>query len=138
MFNPLEWVDPLGLAGEAHEGKGKDVANRASFGTSTTNNYKKTFFDANPDAKGDVVVHHAVEQQVQKRYPGLVSDSEIHSLENLRGIPKSINSDVHLSKIRKEWNRFYRTNANPSQQQLLDKATEIDNKFGSQFNPPIR
>uniref|UniRef100_UPI001EEC11A3 EndoU domain-containing protein n=1 Tax=Vibrio vulnificus TaxID=672 RepID=UPI001EEC11A3 len=24
-FNPLEWVDPLGLAGEAHEGKGKDV-----------------------------------------------------------------------------------------------------------------
>ncbi|WP_337165881.1 RHS repeat-associated core domain-containing protein [Vibrio fluvialis] len=138
VFNPLEWVDPLGLAGEAHEGKGKDVTNRASFGTSTSNNYKKTFFDANPDAKGDVVVHHAVEQQVQKRYPGLVSDSEMHSLENLRGIPKSINSDVHLSKIRKEWNRFYRTNANPSQQQLLDKATEIDNKFGSQFNPPIR
>jgi RHS repeat-associated protein len=115
-----------------------DVTNSASFGASTSKNYKKTFFDANPDAKGNVVVHHAVEQQVQKRYPGLVSDSQMHSLENLRGIPKSINSDVHLSKIRKEWNRFYRSNAKPSQQQLLDKATEIDNKFGSQFNPPIR
>ncbi|WP_301280647.1 RHS repeat-associated core domain-containing protein, partial [Vibrio vulnificus] len=23
VFNPLDWVDPLGLAGEAHEGKGE-------------------------------------------------------------------------------------------------------------------
>ena len=29
VFNPLAWVDPLGLAGEAHEGKGKDATKRA-------------------------------------------------------------------------------------------------------------
>ncbi|WP_254918677.1 RHS repeat domain-containing protein [Vibrio sp. V15_P4S5T153] len=29
VFNPLDWVDPLGLAGEAHEGKGEDVTNNA-------------------------------------------------------------------------------------------------------------
>jgi hypothetical protein len=75
---------------------------------------------------------------VQKRYPGLVSDSELHSLENLRGIPKDVNSDIHLSKIRKEWNKFYRENPKPTQQQLLDKATEIDIKYGSQFNPPAK
>lgn len=110
----------------------------ARFGSSTSTDYKRTFFNAYPETKGNVVVHHAVEQQVQKRYPGLVSDSEMHSLENLRGIPKVINSDVHLSQIRKEWNRFYRQNPNPTQQQLLDKATEIDNKFGTQFVPPVR
>ncbi len=85
-----------------------------------------------------MVVHHAVEQQVKKRYPDLVSDSELHSLENLRGIPKEINSDVHLSKVRKEWNKFYRENPSPTKQQLLDKATNIDNQFGSQFTPPVR
>jgi hypothetical protein len=64
------------------------------------------------------------------------AEAEIHSLENLRGIPNAINSDVHLSQIRVEWNQFYRANPNPSQAQLLEKATEIDAKFGSQFQPP--
>jgi hypothetical protein len=43
---------------------------------------------------------------------------------------------LHLSQIRREWNQFYRQNAKPSPQQLLDKATEIDAKFGSLFKPP--
>jgi hypothetical protein len=38
-------------------------------------------------------VHHAVEQQALRRYPGLITDAEMNSLENLRGIPKNINSD---------------------------------------------
>ena len=89
--------------------------------------------------EGAVVVHHAVEQQVLRRYPGVVSESEMHSLENLRGIPKGdINNRVHLSQIRKEWNRFYKANPNPTQSQLLDFATKLDNKFGHLFNPPIR
>jgi hypothetical protein len=123
-------------------GKNKDkdgpkTTAKAAFGESTSNNYKKTFFKEHPDLEGDVVVHHAVEQQTLKRYPDVVTESEMHSLENLRGIPKDVNSDVHLSKIRKEWNRFYKQNANPTKQQLLDKATEIDQKFGSQFKPSI-
>ena len=61
----------------------------------------------------------------------------MHALENLRGIPKEINSDIHLSKIRKEWNRFYKEVPNPTKQQLLDKAAEIDSKCGHLFNPPL-
>ncbi|MED5526903.1 MAG: hypothetical protein VX447_19415 [Pseudomonadota bacterium] len=130
-----------GKLGKTTETENKAVSDKnttATFGVSTSTNYKKTFFDANPETEGNVVVHHAVEQQVQKRYPGIVSESEMHSLENLRGIPKDINSDVHLSKIRKEWNKFYRQNPSPTKEQLLDKATEIDNKYGAQFNPPTR
>src|SRR5690606_12130800 len=104
----------------------------------TSNNYRENFRKAHPNVS-DVVVHHAVEQQVQKRYPGLVSDAELHSGENLRGIPKGqINNRIHLSAIRKEWNEFYRNNPNPTKQDLLDKATEIDDKFGHLFNPPVR
>ena len=117
-----------GLAGAAKEG--------ATFGRAASTDYRGTFFAANPELEGQVVVHHAVEQQTLTRFPGLVSEAEIHSLENLRGIPKAINSDVHLSQIRVEWNQFYRANPNPSQAQLLQKATEIDTKFGSQFQPP--
>lgn len=53
----------------------------AAFGTSTSRNYRATFFSAFPGTKGSVVVHHAVEKEVLKKYPGVVSGSEIHSLE---------------------------------------------------------
>ena len=109
----------------------------ATVGKAVSTNYRKTFFDAYPHLKGKVVVHHGVEQQVLDLYPGRFTPAEIHSLENLRGIPRSINPDVHLSKIRKEWNKFYRNNANATRQQILDEATRIDSLFGSQFDPPL-
>jgi hypothetical protein len=114
---------------------------RANFGISTRSNYRKTFFAANPSLTGQVKVHHAVEQQVLNRFPGVVTKSEMNSLNNLRGIPNHLNSSLHLRQIRAEWDRFYRAfDANgtqPTKAQLLQKATEIDSKFGSQFNPPV-
>jgi hypothetical protein len=41
------------------------------------------------------------------------------SLENLRSIQMDVNADLHLSQIRREWNQFYRENANPTKEQLL-------------------
>ncbi|MEA9566898.1 MULTISPECIES: LysM domain-containing protein, partial [unclassified Xanthomonas] len=109
----------------------------ATLGYSRSFNYRATFFEANPGLEGNVVVHHAVEQQVLTRYPGVAAAEQIHSLENLRGIPKEINSDLHLSAIRREWNKFYRETPNATLPQLLRKATEIDSKYGSQFNPKV-
>jgi hypothetical protein len=111
---------------------------RACFGCSTSTDYRSTFLAANPETAGRVFVHHAVEQQALTRYPTAVTESEIHSLENLRGIPKPINSEVHLSKIRKIWNRFYRSTPNPTKEQLLEQATMIDDQFGHLFDPPVR
>jgi hypothetical protein len=112
---------------------------QATFGYTDSFDYKKTFFDENPDLEGEVVVHHAVEQQTLRRYPGTVTPNQMHSLENLRGIPKGeVNSRVHLSQLRKEWNRFYRDNPNPSKQDLLNEATRLDQKYGQEFNPPIK
>ncbi len=54
------------------------------------------------------VIHHAIEQQVQKRFPSLFTLEEIHGGSNLRAILKgAFNSEVHLSKIRILWNDFY-------------------------------
>jgi predicted DNA-binding protein len=118
---------------------GKAPKRIAKFGTSATTDYKDTFFEANPAQEAKVVVHHAVEQQVQTLYPDVVSDSELHSLDNLRGIPKgSINNRVHLSAIRKLWNAFYDNNPNPSQQDLLNFAGRIDDEFGDVFDPPLQ
>jgi hypothetical protein len=110
----------------------------ATFGQATTRKYRTTFFDEFPEQKGQVVVHHAVEQYARKLYDELVSDREIHSLQNLRGIPKPLNSDLHLKKIRLEWNRFYIENPSPTKEDLLKKATEIDDMFGHLFTPPVR
>ena len=72
------------------------------------------------------------------RYPGLFRPEEIHSLENLRGIPSgTVNNQIHLSEIRTMWNTFYRENASPSRQAVLDFATEIDRKLGVFFDPPV-
>lgn len=149
--NPLAWVDPLGLtpcsdAEKNAAGRGETVLgprlptrNEASVGHTNNFNYKKNFFQAHPDLKGKVVVHHAIEQQVLKRYPGLFSPNELHSVENLRGIPKGdINSKVHLSEIRKSWNDFYASHPNPTRQQVLDHATQVDDKLGHWFAPRIR
>jgi hypothetical protein len=103
--------------------------------------YKAVFFAAHPWLKGKVVVHHAVEQQVLKRYPGLFTRAEIDALDNLRGIPKSINSDLHLSKIRIEWNKFYKkfddAGIIPTKQQILDYARAVDKKFSNLYDPPF-
>jgi hypothetical protein len=68
-----------------------------------------------------------------------VTEAKIHSLENLRGMPYEINSALHLSQLRIEWNRFYepflKTQTMPTEAQLLQKATELDTKFGTKFKP---
>jgi hypothetical protein len=110
----------------------------ATFGTAASKYYRTTFFTPNPKLRGRVVVHHAVEQRVLRRYPGVVTQAEMHSLENLRGIPRHLNSELHLKQIRREWDQFYRENLAATRRQLLQKATEIDARYGSQFNPPIK
>jgi hypothetical protein len=156
-----DWVDPLvnfgslaamlfgpelRLAAPAAEAlEGADVAAlsaetttyRATLGNALTNDYRATFFKANPELEGQVVVHHGVPQVSLRRYPGEVTESEIHSIENLRGIPKELNSDIHLGEIAREWFRFYKANRNATREQLLQKATEIDLKYGGWFKPPV-
>ncbi|MEX2172313.1 MAG: hypothetical protein WD851_23535 [Pirellulales bacterium] len=110
----------------------------ATVGSATTKSYRSTFFKAHPELRGEVVVHHGVPQSVLRNYRGLFSPEEIHSLENLRGIPRDINSRTHLSDIAKRWNTFFENNPNPSRQQILDFATSVDDEFGHLFTPPVR
>ncbi|MCZ4083353.1 putative T7SS-secreted protein [Streptomyces antarcticus] len=151
VSNPLSWSDPLGLIPceeaakiaaakkESVLGTGVPTRQGASVGYTDSFSYKKTFFAEHPELKGKVVVHHAIEQQTLNRYPGLFKPEEIHSIENLRGIPKGdINSRIHLSEIRVEWNRFYESHPNPTRQEVLDHATKIDDKLGNWFSPRIR
>jgi hypothetical protein len=111
----------------------------ASVGKAISTAYRETFFAKHPHLQGKVVVHHAVEQQALTRYPKLFGPEEIHSLENLRGIPNSRNASLHNGIIRREWNEFYRTHpaSTTTRSQVLQKATEIDRKCGCLFDPPL-
>ena len=108
----------------------------ATFGNALSTDYRATFFAAHPELEGQVVVHHAVPQQTLVLYPDVVTEAQIHSLENLRGIPKEVNSELHLRQIGNEWRNFFKANPNATKAQLLQKATEIDARYGSQFRPP--
>jgi len=109
----------------------------AQVGSSTSKNYRGTFFGAHPQLKRQVVVHHAIERQIMTLYPQLFSEAELHSLENLRGIPKDINSSLHLSTLRKEMNVFYKNHPNATRQDVLDEATRLDRKYGHLFKPSV-
>ncbi|WP_263247236.1 putative T7SS-secreted protein [Saccharopolyspora rosea] len=126
----------VGEAAEAAKAAGHAPA---QLGRAIRKDYRKTFFENHPELEGKVVVHHAVEQSAAKRYPDAdLSLAEMHSYDNLRGIPKEENSTLHLKAIRKEWDSFYRSHPNATKEQLLDFATHIDNKYGHRFNPPVR
>ncbi|MBZ9854317.1 hypothetical protein LB566_10920 [Mesorhizobium sp. CA13] len=110
----------------------------AKVGWTKSKNYRKTFFDANPTLNSsDYVVHHSVEKRVLKKYPGLFTEEELHSLENLRGIRADFDINLHLKVIRSEWDEFYRTHATATRQQVLDYATHLDKKYGHLFDPPV-
>lgn len=113
----------------------------AKFGEAASLDYRSTFLAANKGVDAaNVVVHHAVEQQAMRRYPGLITDAEMHSLENLRGIPKALDPTLHKAEIAREWNDFYRMNpaATMTKEKLLAKATEIDRKLGHLFTPKVQ
>jgi hypothetical protein len=97
--------------------------------------YARLFFMAYPELRGQVWVHHAIEQQVLRRYPGTFTRQQIHSLENLRGIPKEINSRLHLSQIRREWNRFYKAHPTATAEEIRFQAARIDSLYGHEFMP---
>jgi hypothetical protein len=82
-------------------------------------------------------VHHAVEQQVLKRYPGLFTKPQLDSIGNLRGIPNEINGELHLSFIRRAWNRFYSNYPNATTTDIEHYADVIDRFVGFKFKPPI-
>jgi hypothetical protein len=96
----------------------------------------KEFFQRNPELKGQVVVHHAIEKRAATIYPNVITKEMIHTGDNLRGIPKKINPELHLSQIRKELNAFYKQNPQATEAQVRAKVAEIDAKYGSRFLPP--
>jgi hypothetical protein len=108
-----------------------------ALGSSTTKDYKRTFFARYPALKGKVHVHHRIEQQVRTLYPGMISESQMHSIENLQGIKLNDVGSLHLRVLRREWTRFYKTHRNGSLEQILDFADDLDRRFGNKFLPPL-
>ncbi|MFZ5970715.1 MAG: hypothetical protein ACOYXA_03910 [Bacteroidota bacterium] len=100
--------------------------------------YRKTFKEeAFPEIADDIYqVHHGVPQKVFNKYPGRITEAELNSLENLRGISKA-NSKIH-QQITNRWEAFYQTNPNFTRQDAIDFAKKIDDEFGHLFLPPIR
>jgi len=112
---------------------------RAFFSRASRKDYAETFFEAFPKLRGKVWVHHAVEQQALDKYPGLITEEELNSLANLRGIPNEINPQVHLRRIRRLWDNFYAKHPNGvKKEELLEYAKKIDDLLGDKFVPPIR
>ncbi|WP_237666827.1 MULTISPECIES: RHS repeat domain-containing protein [unclassified Vibrio] len=126
VHNPMEWVDPLGLAGEAHEGKGKDV----------TKGPAKFDVGAYKDIKGTVPgmdAHHAGQKAVMKKFvegydqatgPAILVPKVGHTIKGPNGIvsrsTKGIDSARKLlARDVKELRRVYPDVPNSQLQKLV-------------------
>jgi hypothetical protein len=98
--------------------------------------YRAVFFASHPELQGRVVVHHRIEQQIVKLFPGRFTEAEINSLANLRGVPNDANAFLHLSMMRTAWNEFYKSNPSATRKQIVEMANKIDEAFGQMFIPP--
>ncbi len=141
--NPWHWREEtlldLGIAMWMGVRGARGPVSTMQLGKARSKDFKGTFFGAHPGLRGKVVVHHAIEQNVLKRYPGLFTEAELHSLANLRGIPNAFNNRVHLSAIRRAWDRFYETHPAgvATKEDFLEYARKIDIEFGGTFEPPL-
>ncbi|MBZ9979179.1 hypothetical protein [Mesorhizobium sp. BR-1-1-10] len=110
----------------------------ATVGWEPSKDYRAIFFRRNPNLNpNDYVVHHGGEQQIIDRYPGLFAEEELNSIENLRGIHKKIDVNLHKKVIRAEWNDFLRSHPRTTRREFFEKITEVDKKYGHLFDPPI-
>ena len=104
--------------------------------------------------------HHAIELDVLNQFPEVFAPEELNSLENMRGILPEFNDELHLSRIRTDWNRHYENlrqiiseeglvQGTPEyntrvRKYLIDARDEIDNNLkqfftetrASYFSPP--
>ena len=104
--------------------------------------YGDRFFAAYPHLKGIVAqVHHAIPQDVFKKWPTLFDKKIKHSLDNLRGIPAEGASKLHQGEIHTLWNDFYQiyreAKVTPTKEAVEGMVKQIDELFGHRFNPPI-
>lgn len=121
-------------------------------GNGPTVNHRTNFDKAFPNVRVDMEVHHAIPQRTLGDFPQLgISRNQMHSIENLRGIPNTTRMidprDGREKKlhtiITNRWEmdffpRFIDAGTVPTQQQMNAFAKAIDDDFGYLFNPPIR
>ena len=118
--------------------KGWQARHGQAFSANPGGSYREIFFAANPTVAPErTIVHHAIEQQVLREYPGLFTREQLDSAANLRGIPMGLNNDLHLSLLRREWDSFYTTVQNPTASDFRRFARYLDKKYGQNFNPPL-
>jgi hypothetical protein len=118
----------------------KKLADGPSLGGyfATVNNFGSKFKAKFPEVSSQIGdVHHAVPQWVTSRYGHLsLTQNQIHSLENLRGIPA--NGSLDHTTITNYWEAFHHSNPSPGLDEVLDYAKWIDDNFGHLFIPPVR
>jgi len=115
----------------------EDCPNDSKSSSKKPSDYRKTFFEAYPEFKGRVIVHHSIEQQILTKYPGLFTRQEVDGLWNLRVVPKSINSELYPSQIRLIWNKFYAAYPQATRSEVIEMARWIDQLIGDLYMPRV-
>ncbi len=59
---------------------------------------------------------------------------ELNDVKTMQLVSIKINKDFG----RRDWNRFYRNNPNPTKEEVINYMIELDKKYGENFNPPVK
>ena len=88
--------------------------------------YRETYLTAHPEYRSYhklFEVHHRIPQDVLTRYPELFSHREIHDASNLVGIARDTKAHEPIKKL---WENYFKTHRQPSRNDIIDFASNID------------
>ena len=106
------------------------------FATSNTyaQNFKNKFSDVNTQI---YQAHHAIPRELEYNFK-MITNSDINSLENLRGMPNQA-LRTEITNLWKSWLAPYKqSGTNPTMSFLMEKANYIGNNYGTKFIPTVR
>ncbi len=91
--------------------------------------------------RSKIQVHHALPQRLlEKQHAGLFSAQEVNDLKYLSGIPNDarIGKDRVHKLITQSWKKWFRSNLNPTREQVLEHMRELDQEYRRFFVPPLK
>lgn len=95
----------------------------------------KKIIALNPSIASEGVFLRAIPLTVIKRYPGVISEKKLRSLDNFRAISVNSANLNELSKLRSIWVEFFKTHESATEEDFAKVSKEVDSKYQSKFLP---
>ena len=93
----------------------------------------KRIIELNPNIASNSVFFRAIPLTVIKRYPGVISEKKLRSLDNFRAISVNSANLNDLTQLRSTWIEFFKTHRIATEADFDNVSKEVDLRYKEKF-----